>query len=270
MSDAPAVHARTADDVLAELDVRRDEGLDEEAVRQRRGAHGPNRLREPERRSALRVLADQFASTVILVLLAAAVLALLARKWTESIAIFAVLVVNASIGFASEWRARRSMQALRALARQSARVRRGGAERTIPADDLVPGDILLFEAGDVVAADARLVSEYFKGLPEVTEVIFDGDTRASVRVIGGIQVDLRVLEPHLFGAGLHYFTGSKEHHIQMRIRSKKIGLKISEKGVYRYDDPTELAAKDRPFQAAALAFTAMTAAVLFLTPTAVG
>jgi len=158
MSDAPAVHARTADDVLAELDVRRDEGLDEEAVRQRRGAHGPNRLREPERRSALRVLADQFASTVILVLLAAAVLALLARKWTESIAIFAVLVVNASIGFASEWRARRSMQALRALARQSARVRRGGAERTIPADDLVPGDILLFEAGDVVAADARLVS----------------------------------------------------------------------------------------------------------------
>lgn len=91
----------------------------------------------------------------------------------------------------------------------------------------------------VTTSNARLVADYFKGLPEVTEVIFDGDTRASVRVIGGIQVDLRVLEPHLFGAGLHYFTGSKEHHIQMRIRSKKIGLKISEKGVYRYDDPTE-------------------------------
>lgn len=91
----------------------------------------------------------------------------------------------------------------------------------------------------VTTNSAATVSRYFKTLPEVTEVIADGDTRASVRVIGGIQVDLRVLEPHLFGAGLHYFTGSKEHHIKMRLRSKKIGLKISEKGVYRYDDPTE-------------------------------
>lgn len=92
----------------------------------------------------------------------------------------------------------------------------------------------------VTTNNAASVSGYFKSLPEVTEVIFDGDTRASVRVIGGIQIDLRVLDTHLFGAGLHYFTGSKEHHIAMRLRSKKIGLKISEHGVCRYDDPDEV------------------------------
>jgi DNA polymerase (family 10) len=92
----------------------------------------------------------------------------------------------------------------------------------------------------VTTDDAALVSDYFKSLPEVVEIVFDGDTRASVRVIGGIQVDLRVLEPAFFGAGLHYFTGSKEHHIRMRIRSKKMGLKISEHGVCRYDDPDEV------------------------------
>lgn len=92
----------------------------------------------------------------------------------------------------------------------------------------------------VTTKDARSVSDYFKSLPEVTEIVFDGDTRASVRVMGGIQVDLRVLDTHLFGAGLHYFTGSKEHHIRMRIRSKKHGLKISEHGVCHYDDPTEV------------------------------
>ena len=92
----------------------------------------------------------------------------------------------------------------------------------------------------VTTSAARTVADYFKSLPEVTEIVFDGDTRASVRVMGGIQVDLRVLDTHLFGAGLHYFTGSKEHHIRMRIRSKKHGLKISEHGVCRYDDPEEL------------------------------
>lgn len=91
----------------------------------------------------------------------------------------------------------------------------------------------------VTASNAAAVSDFFKSLPEVVEILADGDTRASVRVIGGIQVDLRVLEPQLFGAGMHYFTGSKEHHIQMRLRSKRMGLKISERGVCRYDDPTE-------------------------------
>ncbi len=92
----------------------------------------------------------------------------------------------------------------------------------------------------VTTQNPHAVAAWFKAMPEVTEVIADGVGRASVRVTGGVQVDMRVLEPEVFGAGLHYFTGSKEHHIQMRLRSKKLGLKISERGVYRSDDPDEV------------------------------
>ena len=97
------------------------------------------------------------------------------------------------------------------------------------------GDIDILVTTDAAAT----VSAYFKSLPDVNEIIFDGDTRASVRVTQEIQCDLRVVDRDLFGAGLHYFTGNKDHHIQMRIRSKKMGLKISEKGVMYYDDATE-------------------------------
>lgn len=91
----------------------------------------------------------------------------------------------------------------------------------------------------VTSSHAAAVSSWFRGLPEVIEVIQEGDTRSSVRVTNEIQCDLRILDEHLFGAGLHYFTGSKDHHIQMRLRSKKLGLKISEKGVTLYDDKSE-------------------------------
>lgn len=113
----------------------------------------------------------------------------------------------------------------------------------------------------VTTDSPRSVSTFFKEMSDVVEVIFDGDTRASVRVTSEIQCDLRVIEPDLFGAGLHYFTGSKEHHIQMRLRSKKMGLKISEKGVTRYDDPAEtpvgpMETEEQVFKAVGLAYIA--------------
>jgi len=83
------------------------------------------------------------------------------------------------------------------------------------------------------------VSRRFLEMPDVMEIIQEGETRCSVRITSEIQCDLRILDRDLFGAGLHYFTGNKDHHIQMRLRSKRMGLKISEKGVMRYDDPTE-------------------------------
>lgn len=91
----------------------------------------------------------------------------------------------------------------------------------------------------VTTDSPHTVSAEFKQMPDVIEILIDGDTRSSVRIAGDIQVDLRVIDRHLFGAGLHYFTGSKDHHIKMRLRSKRLGLKISEKGVYRVDDPKE-------------------------------
>jgi len=152
------VHARPVDAVLEELGVEPERGLAPPEVATRLREHGPNRLREAARRSVLRILADQFKSTVIVVLVVADALALAAGQWAESIAIAAVLAVNAGIGFTSEWRARRTMDALRRIAQPRARVRRDGEEREVAAEELVPGDILLVGPEDVLPADARVLA----------------------------------------------------------------------------------------------------------------
>ena len=119
--------------------------------------HGPNALPEGRRRSPLRMLADQFADFMILVLVAAAVVSGIVGEPSDTIAIFVIVLLNAVIGFVQEWRAERAMAALRLMAAPSARVRRDGAVATLPADQLVPGDIVLLEAGNVVPADLRLI-----------------------------------------------------------------------------------------------------------------
>ena len=100
---------------------------------------------------------DQFRSVVVALLAAATVLAFLFGDIPDGIAIVAVLLINAAIGFITEWRALRSMEALRRLGQVATRVRRGGQVVSVPADDLVPGDIVILEAGDAVTADLRLL-----------------------------------------------------------------------------------------------------------------
>ncbi|HSN56122.1 MAG TPA: HAD-IC family P-type ATPase, partial [Candidatus Sulfomarinibacteraceae bacterium] len=147
----------TAEEVAERLDVEPDRGLDGAEVERRRKEHGANRLRGAERRSVLKILAGQFASVVVLILAAAAVIALAMAHWTEAIAILAVVVVNTAIGFVSEWRAIRTMEGLQELEQPHARVRRGGEERMVAADELVPGDVVLLGPEDVVPADLRIV-----------------------------------------------------------------------------------------------------------------
>ncbi|MEZ4462422.1 MAG: hypothetical protein R3E66_22400, partial [bacterium] len=116
----------------------------------------------------------------------------------------------------------------------------GDVDRAEVAGSIRRGKETIGDIDILVTTDhAHSVAQFFKTLPEVTEIVFDGDTRASVRITNEIQADLRILDRHLFGAGMHYFTGDKDHHIQMRLRSKRMGLKISEKGVMPYNDPTE-------------------------------
>ncbi len=118
--------------------------------------YGPNALPEGRGRSIARMLLDQFADFMILVLVAAAIVSGIVGEPSDTIAIFVIVLLNATIGFAQEWRAERAMAALRKMAAPSARVRRDGALATVPADRLVPGDIVLLEAGNIVPADLRL------------------------------------------------------------------------------------------------------------------
>ena len=149
--------SRSWEDVLDVLEVTRERGLARSEATRRRKRAGRNRLREPRRTTAWEVLANQFTSVILLLLAAAAAVSFALGDWIEGAAIGAVIGINAAIGFATEWQAVRSMEALRSLERISARVRRDGEVQEIPADDLVPGDLVLLEGGDVVTADLRLV-----------------------------------------------------------------------------------------------------------------
>jgi P-type Ca2+ transporter type 2C len=144
-------------DTLKLLDVSGSAGLTEEEVRRRALAHGPNILVSRRGSSAYIVLVHQFKSPVVYLLAAAATLAFYFRELEEGIAIAAVLALNALIGFLTELKAARSIEALRALGTRSSRVRREGHTRVVPADELVPGDIGLVEAGDSIAADMRII-----------------------------------------------------------------------------------------------------------------
>jgi Ca2+-transporting ATPase len=149
--------ARPADDVLRGLGVARNRGLIEAEVRERRRRFGPNRLRRIEGRGARRIFQDQFKSLMVALLAMAAALSFVFDQPTEGFAILVVIALNAAIGFAMELRAVRSMDALRRLGQTTTRVRRDGRAQEIRARELVPGDIVLVEGGDVIAADVRLV-----------------------------------------------------------------------------------------------------------------
>ncbi len=147
----------SADGVLQELAVDSARGLEENEVLRRRRIFGRNQLQVAEQRHLVSILADQFKNIVIVLLVAAGVLALLFSSFAEAVAIFAVIVINAMIGFLTEWRAIRSMESLRQFAQVDCTLLREGIVRRLAADELVPGDIVLLDAGDLVPADLRLI-----------------------------------------------------------------------------------------------------------------
>ncbi len=152
-----AFHARSADDVLADLNVDPAAGLDGTEVGKRRERFGPNRLRQQKRRGIWAIFLAQFKSLVVLLLLGASLTAVAFGQFVEGVAIAAALVINAVIGFFTELKATRSMEALQKLGRTTATVVRGGERREIDAADLVPGDIVVLAEGEVVPADLRLI-----------------------------------------------------------------------------------------------------------------
>jgi P-type Ca2+ transporter type 2C len=152
-----ALHLLPADAILLRFNSVLSTGLSEEEARVRLARHGPNRLADPPPPSASRLLVRQFKSALILVLIAAAGLAAAIGQLKDASVILVVVVLNAIVAFYQEYRAEQSLAALKKMLPPSARVRRGGRKIEIAADQLVPGDIALLEAGDRVPADGRLV-----------------------------------------------------------------------------------------------------------------
>ena len=157
VADVVAWHVTSTADVLAALESRA-EGLTTSEASSRLARLGPNALPSVPPRSAVRILSDQFRSVMVLLLIVAATIALVTGDLIDAIAIAAVLVINASIGFVTEWRARQAMHALLQLEVPRATVLRDGGLRDLDARELIPGDVIELEAGQGVPADARLLS----------------------------------------------------------------------------------------------------------------
>ncbi|NNK91829.1 MAG: HAD-IC family P-type ATPase, partial [Acidimicrobiia bacterium] len=146
-----------ADDAANLLETDAALGLTAAQVTHRQEEFGPNELIEEPVQPMWRIFLSQFANTMIVVLLVAAAVMVAIGEPTDAIVIGAIVVLNAAIGFVQEYRAEQAMAALRTMAAPNARVVRDGNETTVAAVDLVPGDVVVLDAGDIVAADIRLI-----------------------------------------------------------------------------------------------------------------
>ncbi len=155
--EAQPWHTQPVETVLHALAVDPDQGLSSEEAAQRLAHYGPNELQDRGGKSPWRILWEQFTSTMVLILIAAAVVSALLGKPLETAAISAIVVLFALLGFVQEYRAEQAMAALKRLSTPVVHVRRNGREEQVPAQTLVPGDIVLLEAGNLVPADLRLI-----------------------------------------------------------------------------------------------------------------
>ncbi len=132
-------------------------GLSESEAQQRLAQYGPNKLAEEEKVSRLAILLHQFTSPLIYILLVAGVVTLFLQEYIDSGVIFAVVILNAVIGYMQEYKAEESVRALKKMVVSKAKVLREGHEKEIRSEDLVPGDIVLLASGVRVPADLRLI-----------------------------------------------------------------------------------------------------------------
>lgn len=158
LSATPAVlwHQMSVGATLAALGTQC-AGLDAAEASRRLQAYGANTVREKRRRTAVELFGRQFTDSMVVVLMVAAVVSGLIGDAQDAVTIVAVLVLNAVVGFIQEYRAERAMEALAAMAASTATVVRDGSTRVVPGSAVVPGDVVLLEAGAIVPADMRLL-----------------------------------------------------------------------------------------------------------------
>ncbi|HSW04383.1 cation-translocating P-type ATPase, partial [Aquabacterium sp.] len=221
---APAIgpadaHVHASTDLARQLGVQVDAGLAADEVSARLQQHGPNRLPEAPPRPLWRRVLDQFRDFMIGVLLAAAVLSGVIGDVADTVVILVIVLLNAAIGFWQEWRADQALQALQQMAAPHATVlREGGQRQVVETQHLVPGDVVLLEAGNLVPADLRLhhvaqlrVDESALTGESVTVEKMHGHLPAGERPLGDrLNMAFKgTLVTHGRGTGLVVATGAK-------------------------------------------------------------
>lgn len=194
MSDTPSRqdvnkyhwHAESVDKALEVLDSNRERGLDGDQVEQRRSEFGSNELRVRQQRNALQRLLSHFNNLFIYLLLIAFAVTALLGEWVDSAVIFAVVLINGAIGFIQEGRAERALESVQGMLSRQATVWRDGRRQQVPAQALVPGDIVQINAGARIPADLRLMQ--VKNL-EIQEAALTGESNAVAKQLGVVDED---------------------------------------------------------------------------------
>jgi Ca2+-transporting ATPase len=194
-----------AREAIAAVDSDADKGLSFEEAGRRLERFGANALQEPAARSTLSVFVGQFKSPLIYLLMGAACIALALGHRSDAIVIVIVVLLNAFIGSFQEGRAERSLEALRKLASRKTRLERGGRALVVDAREVVPGDILLVDAGDAVAADARLL--HVAAL-HVAEAALTGESVPVAKTLAPLPRDTLLADrTNMLYAGTHVAAG---------------------------------------------------------------
>ncbi len=178
-------HSLDTDLVLERLGSRR-EGLSEAEAAARLAEHGPNRLVERRRRSPLLAFLEQFTEVMVIVLIVAAVISLFIGETVDAIMILVIVILNAILGFSQEYRAERAMAALRRLAIPTVKVRRDGQVVEAASEALVPGDVIVLDAGMRVPADGRLLES---ANLRIEEAALTGESVPVEKIRGAIAGD---------------------------------------------------------------------------------
>ena len=152
-------YSKTPQEALAEQQAAAT-GLSDQEVERRREQYGRNQLSEGKKKTAFQVFLEQFKDLLVIILMIAAVISALSSNVESTIVIFAVLILNAVLGTVQYVKAEKSLESLKAMSSPYAKVLRGGAKLQVPSAEIVPGDIVLLEAGDMVVADGRILENF--------------------------------------------------------------------------------------------------------------
>lgn len=147
------------DEVFKKLDIT-SEGLSKEKARELLEKNGENVLQEGKKKTVLQVFLSQFADLLVIILIIAAIISLISGNIESTIVIFAVIIINALLGTAQHIKSEKSLESLKSLSSPNAKVIRNGMKIEIPSKDVVEGDIVVLEAGDLVVADGRIINNY--------------------------------------------------------------------------------------------------------------
>lgn len=254
-----AWHAQSTEDVLDTVQGR-PTGLTDKQVQERLLLHGKNTLPERKRTGGIRLFLSQFSNPFMLILLFAGLVSMYLQEYLDVTVIMIVVVLNVLLGFFEEYKADKSLQALQSYLPEESTVRRNGITLRVPAEEIVPGDVLLLHAGDKITADARMIK--VMGC-ETYEAALTGESNAVHKHSDVVDAKAAVGDrANMVFAGTSVVRGSAEAVVIATGAKTQIGM-ITTLVADVKDEKTPLQLQLRAF-ARLLGFVVLVAAVIVL------